>query len=127
MSSLRWLLPLALCLCCGVTSGCAVTRKSASYDNQSKMPWFGLELATPRKSPAPETHRIRLEGSIPLEPEPAKLVMSKPRKAASKRLMRNDAAEVRGPIPIPRTDISDAPQPALYEGPDMDEVGQFEF
>lgn len=127
MSTLKRLLAVSVCVMFGLSTGCAVTRKSASYDSGSKMPWFGLELARPQRTPAPETQRIRLEGSIPLEPEPAKLVLSKPRKAASKTLMKQATPEHRGPIPIPRTDISDAPQAALYEGPDLDEGRQIEF
>lgn len=127
MSLSRQVLAFATCVLCGLFCGCAVTRKSASYDSTSKMPWMGLELAAPRKAPAPETQRIRLEGSIPLEPEPAKLVMLKPRKESARRSLKKETTDVPRPIPIPRTDVSDAPQPALDEGPDVDDAARIEF
>lgn len=87
-------------------SGCAVTGKSATVDSTSKMPFFNMEVGPRSKTPAPETTRISRDGSIPLEPEPAKLVVNGSNKDSSwwQRLKgTNDQKTV--PIKLPRTDI----------------------
>lgn len=127
MSAFRLTVAWVLFATCGLSSGCAVTHKSASYDSGSRMPWFGLELARPQRAPAPETHRIRLEGSIPLEPETARL--TKPKKLVVKRSSKKDHAEKPSAIAIPRTDTATAAamQPAALEVTDRDEPRLIEF
>ncbi len=98
-----------------LTSGCSITRKSASVDSVSRLPFFGMELAPKQREPAPETRRIRLEGSIPLEPEPAILVPSAPMKDAA-WWPRKKGPDKRTAIAIPRTDLLDSP-PAMEPSP----------
>jgi hypothetical protein len=114
---------------CLATTGCAVTRRSASYDSMSRMPWFNLELATPQRKPAPETQRIRRDGSVPLEPEPAKLVTpAKPADSNWWQRLTGAEKEKPKPISIPRTDVAVGPPlPSLTEEPADEEFDAVEF
>lgn len=92
---------LAYCL---LPTGCSITRKSASYDSTSRMPWLGMELAPKRREPAPETQRIKRDRSVPVEIEPAKLVANGPQKDTS-WWQRLSGTEKRPVISLPRTDL----------------------
>jgi len=109
VSALRLLsaVPLmaAVCLLAG---GCSITRKSASIDSISRTPFFGLELAPRRNTPAPETQRIRQEASAPVDVKPAKLMANGTPKEAS-WWQRLTGAEKRSSIALPRTDVAGAP------------------
>jgi hypothetical protein len=91
-----------------LATGCAVTGKSATLDSVTKRPFLNIELAPKKRDPAPETQRIRLDGSIPLEPEPAKLVTNGPAKNAS-WWQRLKGTETKSSISLPRTDLNDPP------------------
>lgn len=136
MTGWRVLLAAAGMASCLATTGCAVTRKSASYDSTSRMPWFNLELTTPQRKPAPETQRIRRDGSVPLEPEPAKLVTpAKPADTNWWQRLTGTENEKSKPkpmsVPIPRTDVADIavgpPLPSLTEEPADEEFDAIEF
>lgn len=117
---------------CWLMSGCAITRKSASIDSTSRMPFFGLEVGPKQREPAPETHRIRLEGSIPLEPEPAKLITNGSSKSSSwwsHKKEKEQEPEKRTTIAIPRTDLpAAAPAPGVTNDAPLDqELTSLEF
>jgi hypothetical protein len=95
----------AVCLLAG---GCSITRKSASIDSISRTPFFGLELAPKRNTPAPETHRIRQEASVPVDVKPAKLMANGIPKEAS-WWQRLTGVEMRSSIALPRTDLAGTP------------------
>ena len=97
---------LAICL---LSAGCAITRKSASIDSTSKMPWLGLELAPKRSEPAPETRRIKRDHQQPVEIEPAKLVVNGPQKKDTSWWQRLSGSEPRPVISLPRTDVVATP------------------
>jgi hypothetical protein len=105
-----WLIVIAGALAsatCLIAGGCSVTQKSASVDSVSRLPFFNIELAPRKRDAAPETQRIRLEGSIPLEPEPAKLIANKTSKGTS-WWPRRKSSETPTSIALPRTDLTEA-------------------
>ena len=112
---IRWQFPVAagLLVVVSVTSGCAVTGKSASIDSTSRMPFLGMELAPRKKDAAPETQRIRRDGSIPLEPEPARLVVNGPARDMAWR-QKKRSPEVKAPLRLPRTDLAETASPAPH-------------
>jgi hypothetical protein len=86
-----------------LAGGCSITRKSASIDSISRTPFLGLELAPKRNSPAPETHRIRMDQRDRVDVEPAKLVVNGAAKESS-WWQKLTGTEKRSAIPLPRTD-----------------------
>jgi hypothetical protein len=49
---------LAVTALISLAGGCSVTRKGATVDSTSRMPFFNMELAPKAREPAPETQRI---------------------------------------------------------------------
>jgi hypothetical protein len=49
---------LAVIVLVSLTGGCSVTRRGATMDSTSRMPFFNMELAPNQREPAPETRRI---------------------------------------------------------------------
>lgn len=100
---------------CLATAGCAVTRKSVSIDSGSRMPWLGMELAPKRRTPAPETTRIRRDSTAPVKAVPAKLAKEPPaQKPADSKSdetwwQKITGTEKKPPIQLPRTDLEDQP------------------
>lgn len=93
-----------------LASGCSITRKSASVDSISRMPFFGMELAPKRREPAPETHRIRRDHAVPVDLEPAKLA-TKGKASSNEKAwwQRLPGVEKRTAISLPRTDVVATP------------------
>ncbi len=90
----------------GAFEGCSVTRRGASVDSTSRMPFFNMELAPKRKEPAPETQRIRWDQSkTVVETEPAKLTANTPAGENSSWWQRLTGTEKKTAVPLPRTDL----------------------
>lgn len=59
-----------------IASGCAVGGKHFSYDSQSRMPWFGLQLTEP-KSKEPAIYRSISREAPASEPPAVNLALQK--------------------------------------------------
>ena len=111
----RLIVGVVVIAACLATAGCAVTRKSVSMDSGSRMPWLGMELAPKRRTPAPETTRIRRDSTAPVRAVPAKLVKEPPAqkpvesKSEETWWQKITGTEKKAPIQLPRTDLADQP------------------
>jgi hypothetical protein len=102
----RWLSILTLTGCLGTLVGCSVTRKSATMDSTSRMPFLNMELAPKRKEPAPETQRIRWDHLTSKDEEPAQLIANAPTGDSKTWWQRITGTEKKGTaVPLPRTDL----------------------
>lgn len=101
----RWLVLALVSGCLSPVVGCSVTRKSASLDSTSRMPFFNMELAPKRKEPAPETQRIRWDQTAAVETEPALLIANAPPADNKSWWQRLTGSEKKAAVPLPRTDL----------------------
>lgn len=111
---------------CVLTSGCAVTGKSATLDSISRRPFVGIELGPKKREPAPETQRISRDGSIPLEPATANLIANAPAKNPSWWQRLKGTETPKAAISLPRTDLAEAPpEPQKIDASSPMEVIEF--
>ena len=103
-----WSRVMIVCVVLCALDGCSVTRKGASLDSTSRMPFFNMELAPKRKEPAPETQRIRWDHATSVETEPAKLTANTPTGDSKSWWQRLTGTERKALVPLPRTDIRES-------------------